>query len=254
MKVQYSDLKDKRILITGATRGIGRAIAESLASQQAHIVFNYREGKEVAAEELSSALMKMGAASAIGLPFDITDSEKLTTELNNYTQTHGLITGLVNNAGISKDTLLLRLKPTEIDQIIDTNLKGAMIITQALTRSFLKAENVSIINMSSIVGMMGNASQAAYAASKAGLLGFTKSVAKELASKNIRCNAVCPGFIATDMTDALDDRVKEAYLSSIPLKRFGKADEVAHLVNFLLSQASGYMTGEVLKMDGGLYC
>jgi 3-oxoacyl-[acyl-carrier protein] reductase len=253
MKVHYSDLKEKRILVTGATRGIGKAIALSLADQGAHIVFNYRTGKEGIAEELKAELTARGASSAVGLAFDITDVDTLTQELQSYVQNYGLITGLVNNAGISKDTLLLRLKPSEIDQMIDTNLKGAMYITQALSRSFLKAENVSIVNMSSIVGLMGNPSQVAYAASKAGLIGFTKAVAKELAPKGLRCNAICPGFIATDMTDALDDKVKEAYLSSIPLRRFGDAQEVANLVNFLLSQASGYMTGEIIKIDGGLY-
>lgn len=253
MNCHFSDLKEKRVLVTGATRGIGKAIALGLAAQGAHLVFNYREGKEAAAEELSKELNNAGAASAVGLPFDITQYEQLSAALNDYTQNHGLITGVVNNAGISKDTLLLRLKPAEIDQIIDTNLKGAMYVTQALSRSFLKAEQVSLVNISSIVGLMGNASQAAYAASKAGLIGFTKSVAKELAAKGVRCNAICPGFIATDMTDALDDKVKEAYLSQIPLKRFGDAKEVAHLVNFLLSQASGYMTGEIIKIDGGLY-
>jgi 3-oxoacyl-[acyl-carrier protein] reductase len=164
-----------------------------------------------------------------------------------------VISGLVNNAGISKDTLLLRLKETEIDQILDTNLKGAMLVTQALSRGFLKAENVSIVNMSSIVGLMGNPSQAVYAASKAGLIGFTKSVAKELASRNVRCNAVCPGFIATDMTDALNEKAKEEYLKSIPLGKMGSTSDVSNLVSFLLSQASRYITGEAIKIDGGLY-
>jgi 3-oxoacyl-[acyl-carrier protein] reductase len=145
------------------------------------------------------------------------------------------------------------LKETEIDQILDTNLKGAMLVTQALSRGFLKAENVSIVNMSSIVGLMGNPSQAVYAASKAGLIGFTKSVAKELASRNVRCNAVCPGFIATDMTDALNEKAKEEYLKSIPLGKMGSTSDIANLVSFLLSQASRYITGESIKIDGGLY-
>ncbi len=253
MIVQYSDLKGKRVLVTGATRGIGKAIALSLAEQGARIVFNYREGKEEVAEQLASECMKAGASSAHGLPFDITNMKQLTEVLTKDIDTHGPFTGLVNNAGISKDTLLLRLKEEEIHQIIDTNLKGAIFLTQALTRSFLKAEQVSIVNISSIVGLMGNVSQTAYSASKAGLLGLTKSVAKELASRQVRCNAICPGFIATDMTETLDDKVKEAYLSQIPLKRFGDASEVAQLVNFLLSSASAYMTGEVLKIDGGMY-
>jgi len=177
----------------------------------------------------------------------------MTKEIDNFTKTVAPISGLVNNAGISKDTLLLRLKPDEISSIIDTNLKGSMMVTQALSRNFLKAENVSIVHMSSIVGVMGNASQAAYAASKAGLIGFSKSVAKELASRNLRSNVICPGFIQTDMTDALHEKAKEEYSKSIPLGRFGTTEEVANLTCFLLSKASGYMTGEVIKIDGGLY-
>jgi 3-oxoacyl-[acyl-carrier protein] reductase len=165
----------------------------------------------------------------------------------------GPITGLVNNAGISKDQIVLRLKEEDVDQTLNTNLKSAIMLTQILSRSFLKAENVSVVNISSVVGLMGNASQIAYAASKAGMIGFTKSYAKELASRNIRCNAVCPGFIATEMTSALEEKVKDAYLNSIPLKRFGEGPEVANLVCFLLSAASSYITGETIKIDGGLY-
>jgi 3-oxoacyl-[acyl-carrier protein] reductase len=165
----------------------------------------------------------------------------------------GPITGLVNNAGISKDTLLLRLKEEELTQILDTNLKGAILLSSYVSRYMLKAPGACIVNISSIVGLMGNTAQTAYAASKAGLIGATKSIAKELASKNIRCNALCPGFIETDMTNQLEDKAKEAYLSGIPLKRWGKAQEVAQLTAFLLSSASGYITGEVIKIDGGLY-
>ena len=159
----------------------------------------------------------------------------------------------MNNAGISRDALLLRTKEEDIDATLNTNLKSAMMITQILTKSMLKAENVSIVNISSVVGLMGNAGQSAYAASKAGLIGYTKAVAKELASRNVRCNAICPGFIVTDMTDKLDDKTKEGYMASIPLKRLGASEEVANLVCFLLSKASGYITGETIKIDGGLY-
>lgn len=251
MIATYSDLKDKIILVTGAARGIGKSIALALSAQGAHVVFNYR-GDESKAMTLKEELDKVGG-KATGLKFDVTDYESMTKAIDEFTKSVGPISGLVNNAGVSKDTLLLRLKPEEISSIIDTNLKGAMMVTQALSRNFLKAENVSIVHMSSIVGLMGNPSQAAYAASKAGLIGFSKSVAKELASRNLRSNVICPGFIQTDMTDALNEKAKEEYSKSIPLGRFGTSEEVANLTCFLLSRASSYLTGEVIKIDGGLY-
>lgn len=251
MIATYSDLKDKVILVTGAARGIGKTIAMSLSAQGAHVVFNYR-GDEAKAMALKEELEKVGG-KATGLKFDVTDYEAMTKALDDFTKNVAPISGLVNNAGISKDTLLLRLKPDEISSIIDTNLKGSMMVTQALARNFLKAENVSIVNMSSIVGLMGNPSQAAYAASKAGLIGFSKSIAKELASRNVRSNVICPGFIQTDMTDALNEKAKQEYEKNIPLARFGTSEEVAQLTCFLLSRASSYLTGEVIKIDGGLY-
>lgn len=251
MTATYSDLKDKVILVTGAARGIGKSICLSLAAQGAHVVFNYRgdDAKAVALKEELEA--RGGKASA--LKFDVTDAEAMSKVIDEFTKTVAPISGLVNNAGVSKDTLLLRLKPEEISQIIDTNLKGAMLVTQALSRNFLRAENVSIVHVSSIVGLMGNPSQSAYAASKAGLIGFSKSVAKELASRNVRSNVICPGFIQTDMTDALSDKAKEEYNKAIPIGRMGSSDEVAQLTCFLLSRASSYITGEVIKIDGGLY-
>lgn len=251
MIAKYSDLNGKVILVTGAARGIGKTVSLALAAQGAHIVFNYR-GDEAKAAALKEELVQAGG-QATGLKFDVTDYEAMTKALDEFTKSVAPISGLVNNAGISKDTLLLRLKPDEISQIIDTNLKGSMMVTQALSRNFLKAQNVSIVHMSSIVGLMGNASQAAYSASKAGLIGFSKSIAKELASRNLRSNVVCPGFIQTEMTDALNEKVKEEYNKSIPLGRFGSSEEVAQLTCFLLSSASSYITGEVIKIDGGLY-
>jgi 3-oxoacyl-[acyl-carrier protein] reductase len=251
MIATYSDLKDKVILVTGASRGIGKSIALALSAQGAHVLFNYR-GDETKAMALKEELEKAGG-KATGLNFDVTDYAAMTKAIDEFTKNVAPISGLVNNAGISKDTLLLRLKPEEISQIIDTNLKGAMMVTQALSRNFLKAQHVSIVHMSSIVGLMGNASQAAYAASKAGLIGFSKSVAKELASRNVRSNVICPGFIQTEMTDALNEKAKEEYSKVIPFARFGTSEEVANLTCFLLSDASGYVTGEVIKIDGGLY-
>ncbi|OUR97453.1 beta-ketoacyl-ACP reductase [Halobacteriovorax marinus] len=250
---KFEDLKDKTVLITGATRGIGKAIALNLAAQGAHVVFNFREGKEAIAEEIKKEIIAAGASNATPIMFDVTNSGQIKTAIDTFTKEHGAITGLVNNAGMSKDQMVLRLKEEDISQTIDTNLKGSILVTSALSRTFLRAENVSVVNISSVVGLMGNAGQIAYAASKAGMLGFTKSYAKELSSRNVRCNAICPGFIETDMTESLDEKVKEAYLASIPLNRLGNVEEVANLVNFLLSRASSYITGEVIKIDGGLY-
>lgn len=253
MLATFSDLKEKKILITGATRGIGRSLAESLAKQGAFVVFNFREGKQQQAQELEGQLRELGAHDAKALPFDITQTDSMREALETFTKEYGAIEGLVNNAGISRDQLVLRLKEEDLDQTLNTNLKAAIMLTQILTKGFMRAKNVSIVNVSSIVGLMGNPSQVAYAASKAGMIGFTKSYAKELSSRNVRCNAICPGFIKTEMTDSLDEKVKEQYLSGIPLKRFGETDEVGNLVCFLLSQASSYITGEVIKIDGGLY-
>ena len=252
MFVQYPDLKGKTILITGATRGIGKAMALALAAQGAKIVFNFR-GNIESAQMLEEELRAAGATEATGLAFDLRDQVAMKEQIDQFTKNHDPITGLVNNAGVSKDQIVLRLKDEDISDTIDINLKGSILVTAALSRSFLKSENVSVVNISSVVGLMGNPSQIAYAASKAGIIGFTKSYAKELASRNIRCNAICPGFIATEMTDSLTEEVRERYLSSIPLKRMGSGDEVAALTCFLLSQASSYITGEVIKIDGGLY-
>ena len=252
MFTNYADLKEKNILVTGASRGLGRKMAEVLAAQGAHVIFNYR-GDEQKAIELKEELIKLGASNVTALLFDVTNTAQMKEAVEKFIEANGAITGLVNNAGISKDQIVLRMKEEDVVQTINTNLVSAIMLTQILSRSFLRAENVSVVNVSSVVGLMGNPSQIAYAASKAGLIGFTKSYAKELASKNIRCNAICPGFITTDMTHALDEKVKDAYLNSIPLKRMGEPEEVANLVCFLLSKASSYITGETIKIDGGLY-
>jgi len=252
MQVQkYSDLNNKIILVTGGSRGIGKALCQALAINGAHVVFNYR-GDVQKANELKQHFESLGG-KATALPFDVTDSTKAKQELEAFSKEFGAISGLVNNAGISKDQLVLKLKEEDVSAILDTNLKSAIMLTSILSRGFLRAPSVSVVNISSVVGLMGNASQVAYSASKAGLLGLTKSFAKEMGSREVRCNAVCPGFIQTDMTEALDDKVKEAYLTEIPLNRFGKVEEVANLVCFLLSSASSYITGEVIKIDGGLY-
>ncbi len=252
MIATFNDLKNKTVLITGASRGLGKKMAEALATQGAHVVFNYRSDA-AAAMKLKEELQALGASNVTALLFDVTNTAQMKEAVEKFVEENGPITGLVNNAGISKDQIVLRMKEEDVVQTINTNLTSAIMLTQILSRSFLKAENVSVVNISSIVGLMGNASQIAYSASKAGLIGFTKSYAKELASRNVRCNAICPGFITTDMTHALDEKVKDAYLATIPLKRMGEADEVANLVCFLLSKASSYITGETIKIDGGLY-
>lgn len=249
--IKFPDLLGKKILVTGASRGIGREIAKSLAAQGAHVLFNHR-GDEAKANELKAEFEAIGG-KATPLHFDVTNGEQIKTAVESFTKEHGNIEGLVNNAGISKDQLLMRLKEEDLNSVIDTNLKGAILVTQALSRGFMRTPGASIVNVSSVVGLMGNPGQCAYSASKAGLIGFTKTVAKELAAKKVRANAICPGFIQTDMTDALDEKVKDNYLGSIPLKEFGKTDDVSNLVCFLLSNASAYITGEVIKIDGGLY-
>ncbi len=251
MMIQYPDLKGKKILITGASRGIGKELAKAMAQQGVHVLFNHR-GDEAKAQELKNEFEQCGG-KATALHFDVTNMLQIKTAIDEFIAEHGVIDGLVNNAGISKDQLLMRLKEEDLDAIMDTNLKGAILVTQALSRNFMKVSGASIVNISSVVGLMGNPGQAAYAASKAGLIGFSKSVAKELAPKKIRTNAICPGFIRTDMTDALSQEVKDAYLNQIPLKEFGNTEQVANLVCFLLSDASSYITGEVIKIDGGLY-
>jgi 3-oxoacyl-[acyl-carrier protein] reductase len=248
----YNDLENKTVLVTGASRGIGKAICEALAKQKAHIVFNYR-GDESKANELKDHLQSMGASKVSAVHFDVNDTETMKKNLDAFVKENGPISGLVNNAGISKDQLALRVKPDDIDNILGTNLKSTMILTNHLSRQFLKAKEVSIVNMSSVVGLMGNTAQTVYAASKAGLIGYTKSYAKELASRKFRCNAVCPGFIATEMTESLEEKAKEAYISAIPLGEYGTTEDVANITLFLLSNSSKYITGETIKVDGGLY-
>ncbi len=251
MMAHFKDLENKPILVTGANRGIGRAIALTLAKQHAHVICHFRperEGFETLKQEIEA---NGGKASVVY--FSLNNSAEIKSALDAYISANGPICGLVNNAGIAKDQLAMRTKIEDLDSIIDTNLKGTMMVTASLARNFMKAPNASIVNISSIVGLMGNSGQMAYAASKAGMIGFSKSIAKELSPRNIRSNVICPGFIETDMTADLNDEVKESYMSNIPLKRWGQADEVAELAAFLLSNSSSYITGEVIKIDGGLY-
>ncbi len=238
-------------LVTGASRGIGSSIARKLAMDGFHVLLNY-SSNEARARELAEAITKDGG-SAEPLGFDVSVSEQVNEKFDWIQKTHGNLGVLVNNAGITIDGLLLRMKDEDLDRTLDVDLKGAIFCTRAAAKPMMKARGGSIINISSVIGEMGNAGQSAYSAAKAGLLGFTKSVAKELSSRQIRCNAITPGFIETDMTGALTVDQKDAILRSIPLGFLGNGEDVANLVSFLASPASRYITGQIIGVNGGLY-
>lgn len=242
-------LKGKNILITGASRGIGKAIALVLAKLGANIAINYTSN-EAKALEVKEEVEKNNV-KAITLKADVSKMEEAQAMVKETIKELGSVDVLINNAGITKDTLLMRMKQEDFSRVLEINLTGAFNCTKAVTRPMMKQKAGKIINMSSVVGLTGNAGQANYAASKAGLIGFSKSVARELATRNICVNVVAPGFIDTDMTDVLKDDVKESILSNIPMNKMGKADDVANLVAFLASDMSNYITGQVINVDGG---
>lgn len=244
-------LQGQVALVTGASRGIGRAIAERLAREGALVLVNYVQ-QQAAAEETCAAIAADGGQAAL-CRFDIANGAEVTAAVQQAVERYGKIDVLVNNAGLSIDNLLLRLKEEEWDRVIDVNLKGAFLCTKAVVRSMLKQKGGRIINLTSVVAQTGNAGQAAYTAAKAGVIGFTKTMAKELASRSITVNAVAPGFIETDMTGSLPDQVKSGYLSLIPAGRWGTAAEVAELVAFLAGPLAGYITGQVINVNGGMY-
>ena len=243
-------LDGKVALVTGGSRGIGRAIAVALAREGAKVAINFA-GNEKAAEE-TKALVEQAGSEAILLKADVSDKDADAALIDTVIKTYGKIDILVNNAGITRDNLMLRMKEDDFDAVIDTNLRSVFYLTKAAAKSMMKKRMGRIINMSSIVGLTGNAGQVNYAAAKAGVLGITKSAAKELASRGITVNAVAPGFIETDMTDVLSDTVKESLLHEIPLKRMGEPKDVANAVLFLASDQSAYITGQVIHVDGGL--
>ena len=243
-------LEGKVALITGASRGIGRGIALKFAEQGANIAFTYLssvEKGEALAKELESFGIK-----AKGYRSDAADFKASEELVNNVVTDFGTVDVLVNNAGITRDTLLMRMSEQQWDEVMNANLKSVFNLTKAVQKPMLKQRKGSIINMSSVVGVKGNAGQANYAASKAGIIGFTKSVALELGSRNIRSNAIAPGFIETEMTDALDPKVVAGWRESIPLKRGGTADDVANATVFLASDMSAYITGQVISVCGGM--
>ncbi len=243
-------MERRTAVVTGASRGIGKAIALALAKEGFNVVVNYNGNKEKA-EQVKKECEDFGvnAITVKANVADFTESENLIKEA---VSTFGSIDVLVNNSGITKDTLLLRMKEEDFDSVIDVNLKGTFNTIKHAARQMMKQRSGSIINMSSVVGISGNAGQINYAASKAGVIGLTKSVARELASRGIRANAVAPGFIETDMTDELNDKAKEEILKTIPLNDTGKSEDVANLVAFLASEKSRYITGQVIHVDGGM--
>ena len=241
------ELADKVAIVTGGSRGIGLAIAESLADAGATIAVIGRNGERAkqAAAALSGA-GHQGYACDVADPFQVTDTVKAIQE------GLGSVDILINNAGLTRDNLLMRMKDEEFDEVIATNLKGAFNFTRAVTRSMMKKRDGVILNITSVVGLIGNAGQTNYAASKAGMIGMTKSVAKELGSRGVRCNALAPGFIRTDMTAELSDDQIESLQSLIPLGRLGETDDISGGVRFLVSPAARYITGQVLAVDGGM--
>ncbi|ADQ46395.1 3-oxoacyl-(acyl-carrier-protein) reductase [Caldicellulosiruptor kronotskyensis 2002] len=243
-------LKDKVALITGASRGIGRAIALKFAQNGANVVINYSSSQSQA-ENLKEEIEKIGTKTMI-IKCDVSNPDEVSHMFSQVEKEFGRLDILVNNAGITKDGLILRMNEEDFDKVIAINLKGAFLCARAAAKMMVKQRFGNIINISSVVGIAGNVGQANYAASKAGIIGLTKSLAKELASRNIRVNAIAPGFIKTDMTEVLSDKVKEAMLSSIPLGRFGEADEIANVALFLASSLSSYITGQVIVVDGGM--
>ncbi|WPX09852.1 3-oxoacyl-[acyl-carrier-protein] reductase [Anaerocellum danielii] len=243
-------LKGKVALITGASRGIGRAIALKFAQNGANIVINFASSQSQA-ENLKEEIEKIGTKAMI-IKCDVSNADEVSQMFSQVEKDFGRLDILVNNAGITKDGLILRMSEEDFDRVIAINLKGAFLCAKAAAKMMVKQRFGNIINISSVVGIAGNIGQANYAASKAGIIGLTKSLAKELASRNIRVNAIAPGFIKTDMTEVLSDKVKETMLSSIPLGRFGEADEVANVALFLASSLSSYVTGQVIVVDGGM--
>jgi 3-oxoacyl-[acyl-carrier protein] reductase len=247
-------LEGKTAIVTGAARGIGEGVALKLAEHGANIAFTYvSESSAEKAKALEEKLTSMGV-KAKAYRSNAGNYAECEAFVNDVVKEFGSVDICVNNAGISKDNLLLRMTPEQWDDVMDINLKSVFNMTKQVIRPMMKAKSGSIINMSSVIGLMGNAGQGSYAASKAGILGFTKSVAKELGSRNIRCNAIAPGFVETDMTGYLKEGEQaDKYKAGIPLARFGSTEDIANVTLFLASDLSAYVTGQVLSVDGGLY-
>jgi 3-oxoacyl-[acyl-carrier protein] reductase len=249
------ELEGKVALVTGASRGMGKAIALKLASLGSKVAVNYvaiEDSNKVDADNLVESIIRLGR-EAMTVEADVRNSEAVKAMVEQVTDKWGKIDILVNNAGINRDTLLLRMSDDAWDDVINTNLRGAYLCTKFAVRSMMRQEWGRIINISSVAGIFGNIGQSNYAASKGGLIAFTKTVAREMGSRNITVNAVAPGFIITGMTDKLPAERKEAILAMIPLRRFGQPEDVAELVAFLASERAGYITGQVITIDGGIF-
>ena len=240
----------KTALVTGASRGIGAAIAKKLAARGFMVIINYGHSS-AAAEEVKNQIEQAGG-QAVLMQGDVTSGDDVDRMFKDIKKTWGRLDVLVNNAGINRDTLLVRMKEDQWDAVLSTDLKSVFFTTKAAASLMMRQRSGSIINIASVVGITGNAGQANYAAAKAGVIGFTKSAAKELAARGLRVNAIAPGFIETDMTDAIPEKIREGMLETIPLRRGGKAEDVANAVAFLASDDAGYITGQVLKVDGGM--
>ena len=243
-------LTGKIALVTGAGRGIGRQIALTLAQNHAHVIVNYNGSKQNAEQVVAEITQAGGSAEAIQC--NVADADAGNAMVKDIIAKHGKVDILVNNAGITRDNLIMRMTDQEFEDVLNTNLKGAFYMIRSLSRNFLKQRSGKIINITSVVGITGNAGQANYSASKAGVIGLTKAVARELASRGINVNAVAPGFVETDMTDALSDSVKENLKSQIPLGKIGHPQDIAKAVAFLASPDANYITGQVLSVDGGM--
>ncbi|WLR52307.1 3-oxoacyl-[acyl-carrier-protein] reductase [Bacillus tianshenii] len=243
-------LQGKTALVTGASRGIGRAIALELAKNGAKVAVNYA-GSEAKAQEVVETIKAEGG-EAFAIQADVASSESVQAMIKEVISQFGALDILVNNAGITRDNLLMRMKEDEWDAVINTNLKGVFNCTKGVTRQMMRQRSGRIINIASIVGVSGNPGQANYVAAKAGVIGLTKTTAKELATRGITVNAVAPGFITTDMTDELAEETREALLSQIPLARLGQPEDIANVVRFLASDDSAYITGQTLHVDGGM--
>jgi 3-oxoacyl-[acyl-carrier protein] reductase len=244
-------LSGKVALITGSARGIGRAVAERFCAEGATIVVN-DVGSDAGARETLASLEASGGRGTVEM-FDVSDASQVDAAVKNIVDAHGRIDILVNNAGITRDNLLLRMSEDEFDAVLRVNLKGTYLLTKAVTRHMMKQRIGRVVNISSVVGMMGNAGQSNYAAAKAGIIGFTKATARELAARNITVNAIAPGFIRTAMTAALPEAVQKGFMAQIPLGRFAEPQEVAELALFLASDAAAYITGQVIGINGGMY-
>ncbi|AFH64275.2 3-ketoacyl-ACP reductase [Paenibacillus mucilaginosus K02] len=249
--VYESMLTGKVALVTGASRGIGRAIAVALAEAGADVVVNYA-GSEGAASETVQAVEALGR-KAVKIKANVGQSQEVDDMFKQVLETFGRIDILVNNAGITRDNLIMRMKEEEFDQVIETNLKGVFNCIKAATRPMMKQRSGRIINISSVVGALGNAGQMNYVAAKAGVIGMTKTAAKELASRGITVNCVAPGFIETDMTDKLNEELRQALLTQIPLARLGQPEDIAKAVRYLASEDASYLTGQTIHVDGGMY-